>query len=152
RKELALLPTIVLVTLLVHRQQFHVNGPIKYDEVVSRYKNLMYNSFDLMEYSFGGGFTPKTALLAEKSPPRGPGGPLVETVEGNAALSPQPGSNAYRIRFDVKHDSPVAVRINQLYFPGWVVTVDGLSVSSSELKRQLLSDGRMLIKLALPGE
>ena len=60
-----------------------------------------------------------------------------------------PGHSPYRIRQTVSTPptGPHEALINQLYFPGWRVFLNGREVTASELERHVLPDGRMRLKL-----
>jgi hypothetical protein len=91
-------------------------------------------------------FRPHTARTT--GPPTGRGqGPLVETA-GDAEVRELPGSSSFRIRYSVTtKDKPALATINQLYFPGWRVEVDGAKVADTELRELMLPDGRMQLRL-----
>jgi hypothetical protein len=58
-------------------------------------------------------------------------------------------SDPYRIHYRVDvPPSGAEVWIQQLYFPGWHVEIDGRVVGDAALRRRLAPDGRMRLTLA----
>lgn len=74
--------------------------------------------------------------------------PLLEVDQQGWLVRPQPLSSMFRLDYRLSGTAPVNVTINQIYLPGWMVTLNGLPLSLVELERRLLPDGRM--RLALP--
>ncbi|MDA1051653.1 MAG: hypothetical protein O3C40_14385 [Planctomycetota bacterium] len=89
-------------------------------------------------------FTPRTATALIKGPPRG-SRPMVE-LSAPRALQPDVGNNAYVIRYGVEPGSRCDLVINQAYFPGWRVDIDGRTIPSERLLRELMPDGRIRLK------
>ncbi len=56
-------------------------------------------------------------------------------------------SNDYRLFYEIESDSSSVIRINQFYFPGWVVKVDGERISDDILKEGLTPNGLMTVTL-----
>jgi len=67
--------------------------------------------------------------------------------KAGAVVSLAPGSDQYRILASV--NSPVAakVTINQFYFPGWKVRVNGEPVADSRLRTEIAKDGRLSLSV-----
>ncbi len=74
--------------------------------------------------------------------------PLLEVDQRGWRVQPVPGSSGFRLDYQLSGTVAVNVTINQIYLPGWMVTLNGLPLSRSELERRLLPDGRM--RLVLP--
>jgi hypothetical protein len=88
-------------------------------------------------------------LTARRPPPPRGNRPLVEAPAG-VAVTPLPDHNAHHIAVKVDVKAPVSLVINQLYFPGWSVKVDGESVPRAALEAVLQDDGRIRVPLT-PG-
>jgi hypothetical protein len=132
----------LLLSVFWYRQQFAVKTfPTELGAELETYKVLsLYSPDDY--YSHTEEFLPVTAAGYKSLVPRGKT-PLVEVAGGDA--EPLPDSSDYRIRMKVKNPSGSPVTINQFYFPGWFVAVDGVRVSRSELEANVLADGRMSV-------
>ena len=89
-------------------------------------------------------FLPRT--VKRLPAPRGKG-PMVEAPPG-VEVHPRAGHGPYDIAVEVAVSGPVELVINQLYFPGWQVELNGQSLDSAELEKNLREDGRIRVKLA----
>lgn len=74
--------------------------------------------------------------------------PLLETTAPDWLSVPEEMHSLYHIRYRATGKSSSSIIINQLYLPGWVVLVNGVAISSAEIEKNLLPDGR--IQLFLP--
>jgi hypothetical protein len=74
--------------------------------------------------------------------------PLLEVDQQGWLVSTQPPSSMFRLDYQLSGTVPVNVTINQIYLPGWMVMLNGLPLSLTNLERHLLPDGR--IRLAVP--
>ncbi|MDH5679121.1 MAG: hypothetical protein OEZ28_10940, partial [Nitrospinota bacterium] len=72
---------------------------------------------------------------------------MIESGEGE--LHPA-GSSKHRIKFVVKARSIIRVKINQVYFPGWLVAVDGEPVDDEVLAQNAREEGLIVFDLG-PG-
>lgn len=88
-------------------------------------------------------WTPKTALAARPDQPR----EQLVTLEGPGQITAAPGASAYRLEFDLDLPGAAPAVINQIYFPGWVVRLDGRDIPAAELEAGLTPDGRPEIVL-----
>ncbi|HXV77138.1 MAG TPA: hypothetical protein VD788_12545 [Candidatus Polarisedimenticolaceae bacterium] len=73
-------------------------------------------------------------------------------VPRSVAIEPGPGHGVHSL--DYRIESPhrsTEIFIQQLYFPGWAVEIDGRPVADVELRNTRLPDGRMRVWLEGPG-
>jgi hypothetical protein len=91
-------------------------------------------------------FLPRTAAYPSPLDPRGDNIPIVQPPPP-ASAGPLPDSTPYRIHYDVTAPVASEVIVNQLYFPGWRVTVDDQPISANVLRSSLLPDGRMVVPI-----
>lgn len=84
-------------------------------------------------------FLPLTATEILDAPPVGDN-PIVESVPA-CRIDPLPGHSRHSIHVQLNASRPTTLILNQLYFPGWRVTIDGNSIPINELS--LTTDGRM---------
>jgi len=71
------------------------------------------------------------------------------SLSGSANCIPFKDNSEYRLHYQVKAASRVVARINQLYFPGWKVMVNGKTISSLFLEKNISEDPRIFF--VLPG-
>jgi hypothetical protein len=100
-------------------------------------------------------FLPRRSRIDPRRP--APRAELVRPADGDS-LAVAPGHTPYRIRLDVLLTGSGAVRVNQLYFPGWRVRVDGRDVQWALGRRpggdptaRLTRDGCIRIDLPTAG-
>lgn len=93
-----------------------------------------------------GEWLPKTARPVRLPGPRR----KMVLVPQGASVTPLEGNSSFRVRCSVAtpDTGPKEALLNQLYFPGWRVWLDGKEVPAGDLERFLLPDGRM--RLFLP--
>jgi hypothetical protein len=84
-------------------------------------------------------FDPKWMLV--RPVPRGDK-PLITSLDPVEYL---PGHSEHRIAARIVAQKETGVRLNQFYFPGWHVEVNGAEISDEELRAAATEDGRMLI-------
>ena len=73
---------------------------------------------------------------------------LAQAAAGACRVAETPASGKYRIQFTAAGQEPCRVRINQIYFPGWIVSVDGKPLDGGALLKNANDDGT--IKFNLP--
>jgi hypothetical protein len=136
--------TVFLVILFLgayvwHSNQFHVSGHLE-----EYSKELVKNSF--ITYAVNDEFKPKTSK-------KRPIAPRVEDImlrtTNGASIKALPENNPHKIAYRVFSGAEkTEVTIQQLYFPGWKVSVNDMYVSDAQLMKSLGDKG--LIKLFLP--
>ena len=92
-------------------------------------------------------FLPRTA----RQPPGAPRGdrPLVEAQPPQAGqVRFLPGHGPHHIAAEVDVRAPAELVINQLYFPGWQVRLDGRTLSPEALAAALRPDGLIRVPVA----
>ena len=72
--------------------------------------------------------------------------PLLVTESGVEVRELQDHS-PYRLHFEVEGDQPSIAQINQFYFPGWRVEINGQAVSDADLEQNLTPEGLMRVSL-----
>ncbi len=138
------LAALVLLGVAWHRNQLAIHRPLDASAmmIASRAEVLTTKK----NFADANEFLPKTVRKPGALVPRRGDIPIVEAL-GEARVEPLEGNTPYRIRYLVVSPEPVDVRINQLYFPGWRVLVDGRDVGSAALEAKLPDDGRILVAL-----
>ena len=136
---------VLLLTATVswHSNQFGVYGTVDFATAEERSSH----QFELAPFqwqTFAGveEFMPRSA-----SKPRAPRGTrrLLEVRHG--AVVPLKGNTPYHLRFKIVSQQPTSSLIQQFYFPGWRVVVDGEVIPPSTLEKTLTDDGRMSLEL-----
>ncbi|HMH51177.1 MAG TPA: 6-pyruvoyl-tetrahydropterin synthase-related protein [Candidatus Acidoferrum sp.] len=95
------------------------------------------STFDVQEWM------PITALGA---PPRtSRGEPLLEVLAGAASIVPGHASSRFRLDYAIDASVASTILVNQLYLPGWRVTVNGRDFSDATLREQVRPDGRIAV-------
>jgi hypothetical protein len=70
---------------------------------------------------------------------------LVELSDGK--ISALAGDNHFRIHRELTTEEEALVVINQFYFPGWMVEINGKAFPDGKLKDEMLPDGRISFRL-----
>jgi hypothetical protein len=125
------------------RDQFRVGPKIRDAEQALR-AELSAAHHDLQHYS-ADEFRPRTARVRPK-----PLGDAPVMTADHGLLSFAPESNPSRIVADLQTSQGTWVRLQQLYLPGWQVTINGVRVPDEELQRDVRSDGTMRFRALLP--
>lgn len=114
--------------------------------LLEKERRAMLNHFET--FSAMHEFLPKTA-----HPEKLQGGRQDAMVLVNAPhqAAPLPENSPMRISYRITVQQPAILLINQFYFPGWSVSIDGAPIPDDALKKNLTPDGRMLAPLS-PGE
>ena len=144
------LPFLLIAMALWHSNQFSVGQPLDIGGQLRLWRAdirlTTMENFAVMDE-----FTPWTARDDSSAlRPRGSTIPIVE-LHGAGRLEALEGSSSHRLRYRTIQSGPAAVQINQIYFPGWQVIVDGQRIPRAQLERNLTGDGRMVINLPTPG-
>jgi hypothetical protein len=122
-------------------------GPLIKDVNAALRDELSAARWQIQRYS-ADEFRPKTTPASNPKPLRNA---LVMTADyGELSFAPQ--SNPSRIVADLQTPKSTWVRLQQLYLPGWRVTINGIPVPDAELQRDLRGDGTMRFRALLsPG-
>ena len=72
---------------------------------------------------------------------------LAQTDLGACEVHESPSSGKFHIRLSVSGQESCRVRINQIYFPGWMLLVDGSRVDGDTLLRDATPDGAIRIQI-----
>jgi hypothetical protein len=138
-----LLAVMLLATLLWHANMFTVN-PSQHvlDELVLSYRNTGLQDFHVLEPAFE--WIPKTVTQPIDLPRGRKAMAMVEMNPPDAGtLREMPESTPYDFSYWIECRQPARMIVNQLYFPGWEVLVDGMPVSDATLRKDVGADGRM---------
>jgi hypothetical protein len=146
------LTALALAAAVIGADQFQVNpetprvehGLATLDAQTQNLVQLEHRGF--LTYANRNEFLPRTARFPMPAGPRAQG-PLVVVDHGSA--EPLPGSNEHHIQYRLLATAAGAAVIQQYFFPGWWVSLNGQPLESSTLARGLTPDGRMSV--ALPG-
>ncbi|MBN1863555.1 MAG: hypothetical protein JW808_01505 [Victivallales bacterium] len=85
-------------------------------------------------------------VTAKKTLPRGEM-PLIQSSHEHCRLYPAPGSDKFHLRYIADVEKPAIIRINQYYFPGWRVEVNGVRIEDHVLEGNISDNGLMLLML-----
>lgn len=96
----------------------------------------------------GSEWIPLTALASPLRRPRGES--FLELLTGSASSMPMKGSSKFRLDYVIEAATSSAILINQLYLPGWRVSLDGRALSDAALRTNVLADGRIAVSMG-PG-
>lgn len=93
-----------------------------------------------------------TAILAGKAPgvdffPTAEPREWIEAAERDWQIDRGPRHTPFMLEYQLSGDATTAITINQLYLPGWVVTVNGNRLEREDIERGLRPDGRMQVAL-----
>ena len=137
----------VLVSLCVwHSDQFifkysiDVSGRLQHWYAEERYTSLQ-------DFSGRHEYVPKTVTSVESLRPRDRFSEILRSSVPGIA-QPLEGNSSHHIRYKYSMSKPGLVGIEQLYFPGWRVTLDDLLVPDEVLENNLTPDGRMTLSLS----
>jgi hypothetical protein len=139
------LAAILVVTLVWHHAQFRIKQPLDLEHWVqiqrTGARTAMGTHANVNE------FLPKTARASTGLRPRGNIIPILEL--SGARSTPLTGDDSFLIHRRIEVATPITAIINQLYFPGWRVEVDGYDIPSAFLRRTLDAEGRMTVALGV---
>ncbi len=138
---------IFLLIGLIHVKQFWG----KYEQAPYRYDPQAFTKYQRTHIDAGGGlneFLPKTAPF-HLIPPR-TNFSIIYALE-SSKLTALPGSSDYVIHYQVFVKNQDFILINQLYFPGWKVLLDGKLIDPAVLKAGVDPLGRIVFKVDSPG-
>lgn len=120
---------------------------VQADADVQRHRHRRFKDF--YTYASANEFTPLTATEIYGAGPL-EDRPIIEGDIGCIVVF-SPNSNRSFIAAEITSDRPTTVVLNQLYFPGWAVSVDGIAVSDNDLASMCGPDGRMRISFSQAG-
>ena len=135
---------LLLMGIGWHHDQLAISAPLN-----ATYAMLVHRGerFTTMEnFANENEYLPRTVRYPEALVPRRDRIPIVEPF-GPAQVEALEGNSPYRISFVVEASQALDVRINQIYFPGWRVLIDGQDVDRATLERRLPVDGRIVVAL-----
>ena len=140
------LATLLVAGLAWYHDQYRIQRPIDLDAWVQMQRAADVRS-TLLTHALKNEFLPQTAPLATTLLPRGKRVPILELSPPAAAIS-LAGDDEFLIHRLIQAAAPTRLTINQLFFPGWRVELDGASIAEAELRRTIDSEGRMTAALA----
>jgi hypothetical protein len=143
RGRLALLLVLLLVSAGWRPEQFTLRGELPEPKVDVR-RQLERAPHSTETFAAVNEFLPRTARQPIRTP-RGDQPPVVTEPAAKVQFRPEHGP--HHIAAEITAAGPTEVIIEQLYFPGWQVRVDGQSVSTSQLEQSLRPDGRIRLRL-----
>ncbi len=140
---------LLTATILWNWDQFEFR-PFKFKmrEVIAYHRILRLEKMEVYE-SFNE-FLPKTASRYQPVRARGKD-PLLCPEDPNSRIFEFPGSDAHRLCLKISSPKAQTAIFNQLYFPGWKISLSGIRIDEKELQGNLSPDGRMNVRLP-PGE
>lgn len=152
----SLLAGLVLATALFHANQFRA-GPEPAGWARQSFRQVddwadTYLREITHEYQTFGGvheFLPLRAKCSAISPL---GDRALVELQPAGELRELAGNNPHRLRYQVVCRVPTKVLINQWYFPGWVVRINGCKVSAADLAASATPDGRMSLSFPVASD
>ncbi len=138
-KELTVWVSIIILTVLWCPEQFLsvpdcINSKMRVKAILGDLKNI-FLTFDVS--------SEKMPVYAQKHIPRLRGSmPLVVSLKGGRAIE-MSDSTPYHIHYQLSCNKPELFIINQIYFPGWGVKLNGIRVDEKSLRSGVLKYGRM---------
>ena len=126
------------------RDQFQLSTPIQNVDAVLR-DEVQSARWRVLRYS-ADEFRPLTTPSGDPMPL---GDAPVLTAD-HGELSFAPSSNPSRIVADLQTRKGTWLRLQQLYLPGWQVTLNGVPIPDKELRRNRGGDGTMRFRALLP--
>lgn len=111
-------------------------------------QELAHATEKFLTYNGKDEFRPKTTKVRPAKPRADR--PLFETGVGTFVFQ---GTSRHHLRARLITSTDTLVTINQLYLPGWIVTLNGHRLEDSVLRANLLRDGRMQVpvRITQPG-
>jgi hypothetical protein len=141
------LAAILLVGVIWHHDQFRIKQPIDLEHWVQVHRKVGPRA-SMTTHANVNEFLPKTASTNTALRPRGQTIPILQMKD--ARDSALPGDDSFLIHRRIEATAATTVTINQLYFPGWRVELDGTDLPAAQLRRTLDREGRMTVALG-PG-
>ncbi len=133
-----------LITMWYYYPQFSLNPELRLSITQAEEESRKFYDSSLntsQTCTIENEFLPKTAITSTGLA-RGPM-PIAE-VSTPGQLTFAPDHSKHHLRFHVETTQPVMLGINQFYFPGWRIRVNGATIPEQELQQAILPDGRML--------
>lgn len=128
----------------VHHTQFKSNGTIKDSlKVIENYKQMRLLRFTSL--SMSNAFLPNTVNLSQISSARS-NKPMIQ-IYPVGTMKALPESSECHMKFDFIAVQPSVLIINQFYFPGWKIILNGKVISEKAIRNSLSPDGRMIVKV-----
>jgi hypothetical protein len=149
RGEGALLAGLALVALGWYAPQLSVSGATRDPAAILRDYHARVKRETFEHFAYRDEFTPRTAQR-RPARPRVFGAPPVR-VEGAGRVRGLPGASPHRVRVEIEVPAAARAVIEQLYLPGWEVSLDGRSIPSEALERSLTPEGFASIALPAAG-
>ncbi len=150
RKYLLMIFAAAVGTLWFYWPQFSLNPEVRStsEEVQNVCDELLAKSFTTYQvYAGQNEFLPKTAV-------NGIGFYLTDrpilSAKDPQSVKPLPDHTRHRIHYSIDVDAPQSVVIQQYYFPGWHVEVNGEVFADEDLVNHLTEHGLMTVPIA-PG-
>lgn len=132
-----------------YKDQFRTEMFIEPDREVS-FWNSHYRYQHFTSFTSQDEYTPATLKDSGLLEIRSPTSPILE-ITGAAYSLPTTQSSLHRIQTHIYNRSPAVVKLNQLYFPGWRVTLDGEHLTDREIFDPAYDDGLMRIAITDEG-
>jgi len=135
---------IVMIILARHQFQFESVRDINAQEILASSQSPFA---DFRSYAALDDYLPRT-VLERPSTTRVDDSMVRAQGKGNVHIESLPGHSPYhpRVRSVTANDS-ASVVIDQFYFPGTRVLIDGCKVSPAEITDRLRNDGRMVVAI-----
>jgi hypothetical protein len=132
---------IIILTAYIHRDQFTVNNYYKSDNILEELKSYKKNQLHhFISLTSANEYLPLSASNFDASPRGVLNTPLFQCFPESLTYGLKDHS-PYHLHFSVLNESTVKIIINQFYFPGWRVFVNGEKISDDLLRENANSDG-----------
>ncbi len=143
---IALLAVVsTLAVLFCYFDMFKFNAvPGDVRKLLATHRQFRIERLDV--YESANEFLPVTV----KTIPAAPRGalPIIEASaeDGKSCTAEEyADSSQFHMKFSISAQRTVKITVNQLYFPGWRVELDGARISDGKLRDDILPDGRMRV-------
>jgi hypothetical protein len=96
-------------------------------------------------YQVSNEMMPKTARMPIPKPRENT--PLIQVSSSNCSIEKQPDCTPDFIHFEISATKPMKVLINQLYFPGQQIILNGIPFTREQKEKYITQDGRTFIDI-----
>jgi len=136
-----LLVILTFTVIFYHKQFIFIYDRNNVENVLNDYMHRRLVGFTGLNSE--NEFLPKFANLKGLKRARG-NYPMAMMIPPEKML-PLPDNNPYHIHFSFSNNQRTHILINQFYFPGWVIKINGKSVSKNVIERNLSPGGLMVV-------
>lgn len=138
-------PAVIIMFIICNREQFRARF-FSYDCTIFHIKkNRTYRLENPYAYQACYEALPRTMRKPAPSP-RGDK-PLVQVNSPNCIIKKMEGHSKFDIRYSITAFKPMKALVNQLYFPGMQIILDGTPLTANKIQKCLTYDGRVYLDI-----